>query len=161
MSSDGQETTLAALDEQAETQIRRVLHEGRWFFSVIDVIGLLVGDTRPRKYWSDLKVRLAAEGSKVSEKIGQLKMQASDGKQRLTDAADTETMLRIIQSVPSPRAGPFKAWMARVGRERLEELEHPAIAVARLRQIYPCATPAGRVARLARRSLRPAYLATR
>lgn len=136
MDDDGQDVALAALDEQAEQRIRRVLHDGRWYFSVIDVVGLLVGDNRPRKYWSDLKARLAAEGSEVSERIGQLRMQAADGKQRLTDAADTETMLRIIQSIPSPRAEPFKAWMARVGRERLEELEHPALAVDRLRQMY-------------------------
>jgi hypothetical protein len=68
MGSDGQDMALEALEEQAESQIRRVLHDGRWFFSVIDVIGLLVGDTRPRKYWSDLKTRLAVEGSEVSEK---------------------------------------------------------------------------------------------
>ena len=136
MSDDEQSMALAALDEQAEKQVRRALHEGRWFFSVIDVIGLLVGDARPRKYWSDLKAKLAAEGSEVSAKIGQLKMLASDGKQRLTDAADAETMLRIIQSIPSPKAEPFKAWLARVGAERLEEIESPERAADRMRQLY-------------------------
>jgi DNA-damage-inducible protein D len=137
MSGDGQDTALEALEEQAEAQIRRVLHEGRWFFSVIDVIGLLTEAPKPRMYWADMKRRVETEGfTEVLAKCRQLKMMAADGKQRLTDAADTETMLRLIQSIPSPKAEPFKAWMARVGRERLEELENPALAVDRLRQLY-------------------------
>lgn len=132
----GQVLMISSLDEQAEAQIRRVWHEGRWFFSVIDVIGLLTDSPRPRKYWSDLKVNLASEGSEVSARVGQLKMTAADGKQRLTDAADTETLLRIIQSIPSPKAEPFKQWLARVGVERLEEMENPALAADRMRRLY-------------------------
>lgn len=137
MSDDEQGLALSALDEQAEQRIRRVLHEGRWFFSVIDVVGLLTDSPQPRTYWAVLKRRLSDEGaSELLTTCKQLKMQAADGKQRLTDAADAETILRIIQSIPSPKAEPFKAWMARVGRERLEELENPALAVDRLRQMY-------------------------
>ena len=137
MSDDGQDMTLAALDEQAEKQIRRVLHEGRWHFSVIDVIGLLTESPQPRTYWAVLKRRLLDEGAnELLTTCKQLKMTASDGKQRLTDAADTETMLRIIQSIPSPKAEPFKTWLARVGAERLEEVENPALAADRLRRLY-------------------------
>lgn len=127
-----------SLDEQAEAQIRRVWHESRWFFSVIDVIGLLTGVNIPRNYWSDLKRKLSQdEGyTELHEKIVQLKMTAADGKQRLTDAADTETLLRIIQSIPSPRAEPFKQWLARVGVERLEEMENPGLAADRMRRLY-------------------------
>ncbi|MEI6702003.1 MAG: BRO family protein [Deltaproteobacteria bacterium] len=86
--------------------IRKTLHEGEWWFSIIDIIEVLVGGDRPRKYWNDLKKKLVAEGYiEVSEKIGQLKMLAPDGKQRLTDCANTETMFRIIQSIPSPKTG--------------------------------------------------------
>ena len=85
----GQVLMISSLDEQAEAQIRRVWHEGRWFFSVIDVIGLLTDSPRPRKYWSDLKVNLASEGSEVSARVGQLKMTAADGKQRLTEPPPT------------------------------------------------------------------------
>lgn len=127
---------LNIFDAEATAQIRHVWHEGRWFFSVIDVISLLTGSPRPRKYWSDLKAQLAAEGAELSAEIGQLKMLASDGKQRLTDAADAETMLRIIQSIPSPKAEPLKQWLARVGTERLQEMENPAVAADRLRQEY-------------------------
>jgi len=94
-----------------------------WYFSVVDVVATLTGSTIPRRYWSDLKIKLQKEGSEVYEKIVQLKMKASDGKYYLTDAADTEVMLRIIQSIPSPNAEPFKLWLARVGYERLEETE--------------------------------------
>jgi hypothetical protein len=129
-----QTTKLAVFEGK---RIRRTLHEGEWWFSIIDVIEVLVGGGRPRKYWSDLKGKLAAEGYiEVSEKIGQLKMVAPDGKQRLTDCANTETLFRIIQSIPSPKAEPFKRWLARVGYERLEEIENPELAAQRMREIY-------------------------
>ena len=98
-------------------QIRRHWDERKelWYFAVMDVIQVLTQTDRPRKYWNDLKSKLKKEGSELSEKIGQLKMQASDGKYYSTDAADTETMLRLIQSIPSPNAEPFKLWLARVG----------------------------------------------
>lgn len=108
----------------------------KWFFSVIDVIEILTGNERPRKYWSDLKKKLNDEGSEVSEKIGQLKMKASDGKMRQTDVADTETLLRLIQSIPSPKAEPFKMWLAKVGYERIEETEDPELAFDRAMETY-------------------------
>lgn len=124
-------------DEQAEERIRRVWHEGRWFFSIIDVIGFLTGSPNPRNYWNMLKRRLTDEGAtETYTNCVQLKILAADGKQRLTDAADTETMLRIIQSVPSPKAEPFKQWLARVGTERLREMDDPALAADRMRKEY-------------------------
>lgn len=120
-----------------EKQVRRVWHEEKWYFSIVDVVDILTDSDRPRKYWSDLKKKLIQEGyTEVSEKIGQLKMIASDGKQYLTDVADTGTLLRIIQSIPSPKAEPFKRWLAQVGYERLQEIENPEIAMARMRAIY-------------------------
>ena len=107
-----------------------------WYFSVIDVIEALTGTDRPRKYWSDLKAKLAKEGSQLSENIGQLKMAAGDGKMRLTDVADTEQVLRLIQSIPSPKAEPFKQWMAKVGYERIEETEDPELSFDRAMETY-------------------------
>jgi len=107
-----------------------------WYFAIIDIIEILTQTNRSRKYWKDLKTKLKKEGSEVSEKIGQLKMQASDGKFYLTDVADTETMFRIIQSIPSPKAEPFKLWLARVGYERVEEAEDPEKAIQRAMAMY-------------------------
>jgi hypothetical protein len=108
----------------------------QWFFSVIDIISALTGSDRPRKYWNDLKVKLIKEGSEVSEKIGQLKMIAPDGKMRMTDVADTKTILRLIQSIPSPKAEPFKLWLAKVGYERIEENEDPEKTIDRAMTTY-------------------------
>ncbi|RJQ24757.1 hypothetical protein C4577_07025 [Candidatus Parcubacteria bacterium] len=110
--------------------------EEKWYFSVIDIVEVLAQTLRPRKYWDDLKRKLKMEGSELSEKIGQLKMQSTDGKFYLTDAADTEAMLRIIQSIPSPNAEPFKLWLARVGYERIEETHDPELAINRALQTY-------------------------
>ena len=107
-----------------------------WYFSIIDIIAVLSGSDRPRKYWSDLKLKLAKEGSQLSEKIGQLKMKASDGKSYLTDVADTEVLFRLIQSIPSPKAEPFKLWLARVGYERIEENEDPEKTIDRAMATY-------------------------
>jgi hypothetical protein len=96
-----------------------------WYISIVDVIEILTESDRPRKYWDDLKRKLRAEGSELSEKIGQLKMQAPDGKMRLTDVADVEQLFRLIQSIPSPKAEPFKLWLAEIARERLEEMDDP------------------------------------
>lgn len=121
----------------ADGAIRRVWHEGRWWFSVVDVIAVLTGSDAPRKYWTAMKARIQDEGFReVSTNCRQLKMEAPDGKQRLTDAGDTETILRIVQSVPSPKAEPFKQWLARVGTERLQEIENPALAADRMRRDY-------------------------
>jgi DNA-damage-inducible protein D len=118
-------------------EVRKTIHENEWWFSIIDVIECLTGNNRPRKYWSDLKKRLISEGyGEVSEKIGQLKMIAPDGKMRLTDCADTETMFRIIQSIPSPKAEPFKRWLAKVGYERVQEIEDPELGTKRTRALY-------------------------
>lgn len=113
--------------------IRRVLHDDEWWFSVVDVVGALTESKRPRKYWSELKRQLSdKEGfSELSENIGQLPMPGADGKLYLTDAAPTETILRIIQSIPSPRAEPFKRWLAKVGYERIQEIQDPEIAIKR------------------------------
>lgn len=120
-----------------DKKIRRVLHNGEWWFSIIDVIEALTNNERPRKYWNDLKKKLLQEGcEQLSEKIGQLKLPASDGKLYATDCANTETMLRIIQSIPSPKAEPFKRWLAKVGYERVQEIEDPELATARTRELY-------------------------
>ncbi len=105
-----------------------------WYFSVIDVIEILTGSTIPKRYWTDLKKKLMQEGSEVYDKIVQLKMIAEDGKNRLTDTADTETLLRLIQSIPSPKAEPFKQWLAKVGFERIKELGDPAQSLDRARE---------------------------
>lgn len=108
----------------------------KWYFSIVDVIAILTETDRPRKYWNDLKTNLQSEGSELSDFIGQLKMPAEDGKMRLTDVADTEQLLRLIQSVPSPKAEPFKLWLARVGYERIEETEDPEKAFDRAMETY-------------------------
>lgn len=121
-------TALAVIEEQAEATIRRTLHEGRMFFSVIDVIAVLTDSTYPNRYWSDLKRKLLAEGAtQPYENIVRLKLRAPDGRQRETDAADAETLLRIIQSVPSPKAEPVKQWLARTGAQRLDEVSRSAL----------------------------------
>jgi hypothetical protein len=110
--------------------------EEKWYFSVIDVIEILTETDRPRKYWSDLKTKLKKEGSELSEKIGRLKMIADDGKMRETDVADTDEIFRLIQSIPSPNAEPFKLWLAKVGRERIDEINDPEIGIERLMETY-------------------------
>ncbi len=107
-----------------------------WFISVIDVIEALTGTDRPRKYWNDLKTKLKKEGSQLSEKIGQLKLQSSDGKFYKTDVADTEQIFRLIQSIPSPKAEPFKLWLAQLGKERLDEMQDPEITIDRALEQY-------------------------
>jgi hypothetical protein len=108
----------------------------KWYISIVDVIAVLTGSDRPRKYWDDLKRKLQAEGSELSEKIGQLKMQSADGKFYKTDVADVEQLFRLVQSIPSPKAEPFKMWLAEVGRERLEELDDPELGIERLMEYY-------------------------
>lgn len=108
-----------------------------WYFSVVDVIRVLTGSENPRRYWSDLKRKLKAEGAvELYEKIVQFKMTAPDGKMRLTDVANTEQLLRIMQSVPSPKAEPIRAWLAEVGRERIEETIDPEQAIDRALETY-------------------------
>lgn len=107
-----------------------------WYISIIDVVEVLTGTDRPRKYWNDLKTKLKKEGSELSEKIGQLKMTAPDGKMRLTDVADTEQIFRLIQSIPSPKAEPFKLWLAQLASERLDEMQDPEITIDRALEQY-------------------------
>lgn len=118
-------------------QVRKTLHNNEWWFSITDVVEALTDSERPRKYWNDLKIKLTKEGYiEVSEKIGQLKFPAQDGKQYLTDCANTETLFRIIQTIPSPKAEPFKRWLAKVGYERVQEIENPELATQRTRELY-------------------------
>jgi len=111
-----------------DKKIRRVWHNDEWFFSVIDVIDALIESSDSRNYWKVLKHRLISEGSEVVTNCNQLKLPAEDGKLRETDCANTKNMFRIIQSIPSPKAEPFKQWLAEVGYERIQELENPELA---------------------------------
>jgi len=122
------------LFEQKQVRSHYDAEKEIWYFSVIDVIEILTGSTIPKRYWSDLKKKLTAEGSEVYEKIVRLKMQAEDGKMRDTDVADTETLLRLIQSIPSPKAEPFKQWLAKVGYERMQEISDPGQSIDRARE---------------------------
>lgn len=112
-------------------RIRSLKHQDEWWYSVVDVIEVLTDSPRPRKYWSALKNKLNQEGSEVSQNVGQLKMIAEDGKERLTDAMKVEDILRLIQSIPSPKAEPFKQWLAKVGHERLQEHQNPDLIIKR------------------------------
>lgn len=119
-------------------QIRSVWNEEeqQWYFSVIDVVGALTDSIDPSAYWRKLKQRLISEGNETVTNCHRLKIQAADGKMRLTDVANTKDMLRIIQSIPSPKAEPFKQWLAQVGSERIAEIENPELAQKRIRDTY-------------------------
>src|SRR3990167_4297778 len=121
-----------------DSQIRRIFHKGEWYFSILDIVRILAGTTNPRRYWPELKKQLIDnEGfAQLLGKIEQLKLESSDGKKYLTDTANTETVFRIIQSIPSPNAEPFKRWLAKVGYERIQEIENPELAAKRTREIY-------------------------
>ena len=120
-----------------EKEVRRSWHDEQWFFSIIDIVGILSESPNPRRYWSDLKRKLISEGySELYEKIVQLKLQSSDGKMYETDSSNLSGIFRIIQSIPSPKAEPFKQWLARVGQERIEEIQDPELAVTRAKEIY-------------------------
>ncbi|MDO8740365.1 MAG: Bro-N domain-containing protein [Candidatus Woesearchaeota archaeon] len=120
-------------------KIRRTLHEGEWWFSVIDVVAVLTEQEdfqTARKYWNKLSQRLREEGSEAVTNCHQLKLPAEDGKLRETDCANTKNMFRIIQSIPSPKAEPFKQWLAQVGYERVQEIEDPELAQKRMKELY-------------------------
>ncbi len=119
-----------------DKKIRRVWYNESWFFSVIDVISALTESNNPRNYWSMLKAREAEEGIELSTNCVQLKLVAEDGKLRETDCANTESLFRIIQSIPSKKAEPFKQWLAKVGYERVQEIENPELAQARMKELY-------------------------
>uniref|UniRef100_UPI003A95C93B BRO-N domain-containing protein n=1 Tax=Alistipes putredinis TaxID=28117 RepID=UPI003A95C93B len=101
----------------------------KWYISIIDVIEVLTDSANPRRYWSDLKRKLQAEGSQLYENIVQLKMKSSDGKSYNTDVADVEQLFRLIQSIPSPKAEPFKQWMAQVAADRLDQMQDPELSI--------------------------------
>ncbi len=111
-------------------------HTEQWYFSIIDIVSILTDSVMPKRYWSDLKTKLKNEGSEVYEKIVRLKMMAPDGKNRETDCFTTEDLLRVIQSIPSPKAEPFKLWLAQVGYQRIEEIEDPELAFDRAMKTY-------------------------
>ena len=117
-------------------KIRRTWFNDEWWFSVVDIVEALTESGRARKYWSDLKKRLTDEGFELSAKIGQLKLMSADGKSYLTDCVNTKNAFRVIQSIPSKRAEPFKQWLAQVGYERVQEIDNPELAQKRMKEIY-------------------------
>ena len=119
-------------------KIRRYWDESneKWYFSIIDIVEVLTGSSIPKRYWSDLKRKLSQEGSQVYEKIVQLKMQAADGKMRKTDCAHTEQLFRLIQSIPSPKAEPFKLWMAQVASDRIDQIQDPELSIEQAMKDY-------------------------
>lgn len=119
-------------------EIRSVWDEEKeeWYFSIVDIVGVLTESDNPRKYWSVLKTRLKEEGSQLATKCSQLKMKATDGKMRLTDVVDMQGIFRIIQSIPSPKAEPFKLWLAEVGKERIDEIIDPELTIERALETY-------------------------
>jgi len=121
-----------------ERKVRTVWDEEteEWYFSIIDVVEVLTDSDRPRKYWNDLKRKLQKEGSELSEKIGQLKMLSVDGKMYKTDVANTDQLFRLIQSIPSPKAEPFKLWIAQVAKERLDQMQDPELSIEQAMMDY-------------------------
>ncbi len=118
-------------------KVRKTIHNNEWWFSVIDVVGVLTDSENPRDYWYKMKIREKDEsGVELSTNCRQLKLESADGKKYETDCADTEGMFRIIQSIPSPKAEPFKRWLAKVGYERIQEIENPELATKRTRLLY-------------------------
>ena len=111
-------------------------NQEKWYVSIIDVIAILTDSPNPRKYWSVLKTRLKVEGSQLTTNCSQLKMKAADGKNYLTDVADTEQLFRLIQSIPSPKAEPFKLWLAKVANDRLDEMQDPELSIDRALEQY-------------------------
>lgn len=132
-----QDNTPTQVNFEEIPEIRRIWHNGTWYYSVIDVIAFLVQASTPRKYWTTLKSRLRTEGSQATlEEIEALPLKASDGRMRNTDTASMQTLLRLIQSIPSPRVEVLKQWLAQVGSERIEEIENPQAAIERIRAEY-------------------------
>lgn len=122
--------------EQRQVRTHWDEEQEKWYFSIVDVVAVLTDSPNPRKYWSVLKTRLKKEGSELATNCSQLKMQSADGKFYNTDVADTEQLFRLLQSVPSKKAEPFKLWLAKVGRERIDEIEDPEIGIDRLMETY-------------------------
>jgi len=119
-----------------DKKIRRIWHNNEWYFSVVDIVEVLTDSSVPKRHWPDLKFKLQEEGFEPYDKIVQLKLPAEDGKLREADCASTKNMFRIIQSIPSKKAEPFKLWLAQVGYERVEEIQSPELAQKRMRELY-------------------------
>lgn len=119
-----------------DKRIRRIQYNNKWYFSVVDAVVALTGSSNPRNYWNMLKKREAEHGVELSTICVQLKLKSSDGKFYATDCANTESMFRIIQSIPSKKAEPFKRWLAKVGYERVQEIENPELAQKRMKELY-------------------------
>jgi hypothetical protein len=129
------ETTKIALFKG--NKIRKTIHQNEWWFSVVDVVEALTDSVKPRVYWNAMKTRVKSEdGIELSTICRQLKLESSDGKKYETDCANAEGIFRIIQSIPSPKAEPFKRWLAKVGYERVQEIENPELATKRTRMLY-------------------------
>ena len=131
-----EKNTSIKLFENKKVRVEWNASEEKWYFSIVDVIEILTGSSIPRRYWSDLKIKLKEEGFELYEKIVQLKLLSSDGKKYETDCVDTGLLLRIIQSIPSPKAEPFKLWLAKTGYERVREIENPELAQTRMKELY-------------------------
>ncbi|MFH1606595.1 MAG: Bro-N domain-containing protein, partial [Nanoarchaeota archaeon] len=129
-------TKAIKLFENKKIRVEWDSYKEKWFFSIVDVVAVLTESPNPRKYWSVLKTRLKQEGSQLATNCSQLKMQSSDGKFYLTDVADTEQLFRLIQSIPSPKAEPFKLWLAQVASERLDEMQDPELSIDRALEQY-------------------------
>ncbi|MFA5999191.1 MAG: Bro-N domain-containing protein [Candidatus Babeliales bacterium] len=127
---------LTKIDFFHEKEIRKVLFKGEWYFSVVDICAALVESSDSGAYWRKLKQRLVADGSQVVTFCHGLKLTASDGKKYTTDCANTEGIFRIIQSIPSPKAEPFKVWLAKIGKERIDEIENPELGIQRVKSLY-------------------------
>jgi len=130
-----QDTAIKLFNDKQIRTLWDDTHE-KWYFSIVDVVGVLAESSNPQTYWRVLKKRLLDEGNETVTNCNALKMLAADGKMRLTDVADTEQLFRLIQSIPSPKAEPFKMWLAQVGRERIDEIEDPEIGIDRLMETY-------------------------
>jgi hypothetical protein len=128
--------TAIKLFEQKQVRTHWDDEKEKWYFSIVDIVAILTESKNPRKYWSVLKTRLKKEGSQLATNCSQLKMQSADGKFYKTDVADTEQLLRLIQTIPSPKAEPFKLWLAKVGYERIEETADPELAFDRAMETY-------------------------
>ena len=128
--------TAIKLFEDKRVRVSWDAEQEQWFFSMIDVVGIVSESNNPRKYWSVLKTRLKSEGSQLATTWSQLKTKAEDGKMRMTDVADTEELLSLIQSIPSPKAEPFKMWLAKIGSKRIDETADPELTIERALETY-------------------------
>lgn len=133
-----QERQLTIVEQFEDSPIRKIWHEGEWWYSLVDIMAFIVGSNRARKYWNDLKKRIIEqeEYSQLSEKIGQLRFESSDGKRYKSDSANFTTVIRILQSVPSPKVESLKQWLSNLATEEVQAIDDPELARERLRKAY-------------------------